>query len=106
MQDLGRFLIVLGAAAVLIGVLLVLAPRIPWLGRLPGDVLIRRGTFTFYFPLVTCLVVSVILTLILNFFWRRKLWWMTPLVAMLLILGILVIFGQSSAISAFIYTIF
>ena len=71
MQDLGRFLIVLGAAAVLIGVLLVLAPRIPWLGRLPGDVLIRRGTFTFYFPLVTCLVVSVILTLILNFFWRR-----------------------------------
>jgi len=71
MQDLGRFLIVLGAAAVLIGVLLVLAPRIPWLGRLPGDVLIRRGTFTFYFPLVTCLVVSIILTLILNLFWRR-----------------------------------
>jgi len=71
MQDLGRFLIVLGAAAVLIGVLLVLAPRIPWLGCLPGDVLIRRGTFTFYFPLVTCLVVSIILTLILNLFWRR-----------------------------------
>ena len=43
---------------------------------------------------------------LLTFFWRRKLWWMTPLVAMLLILGILVIFGQSSAISAFIYTIF
>jgi hypothetical protein len=71
MQDLGRFLIVLGAAAILIGVLLVLAPRIPWLGRLPGDILIRRGTFTFYFPLVTCVVVSVILTLILNLFWRR-----------------------------------
>jgi len=71
MQDLGRFLIVLGAAAVLIGVLLVLAPRIPWLGRLPGDILIRRGTFTFYFPLVTCVVVSVILTLILNLFGRR-----------------------------------
>jgi presenilin-like A22 family membrane protease len=43
---------------------------------------------------------------LLTFFWRRKLWWMTPLVAMLLVLGILVIFGQSSAISAFIYTIF
>jgi len=70
MQDLGRFLIVLGAAAILIGVLLVLAPRVPWLGRLPGDILVRRGTFTFYFPLVTCLVVSVILTLILNLFWR------------------------------------
>jgi len=71
MQDLGRFLIVLGAAAILIGVLLVLVPRLPWLGRLPGDILIRRGTFTFYFPLVTCVVVSVILTLILNLFGRR-----------------------------------
>ena len=71
MQDLGRFLIVLGAAAVLIGVLLVLAPRIPWLGRLPGDILIRRGTFTFYFPIVTCVVVSIILTLILNLLGRR-----------------------------------
>ena len=71
MQDLGRFLIVLGAATILIGVLLVLGPRIPWLGRLPGDILIRRGTFTFYFPLVTCVVVSVILTLILNLFGRR-----------------------------------
>ena len=71
MQDLGRILIVLGAAAVLIGVLFVLAPRIPWLGRLPGDILIRRGTFTFYFPIVTCVVVSVILTLILNLLGRR-----------------------------------
>ena len=71
MQDLGRFLIVVGAAAILIGVLLVLVPRLPWLGRLPGDILIRRGTFTFYFPLVTCVVVSVILTLILNLFGRR-----------------------------------
>jgi len=71
MQDLGRFLIVLGAAAVLIGVLLVLAPRIPWLGWLPGDILIRRGTFTFYFPIVTCVVVSIVLTLILNLLGRR-----------------------------------
>jgi uncharacterized protein DUF5989 len=43
---------------------------------------------------------------LLTFFWRRKLWWMTPLVAVLLLLGVLIIFGQSSAISAFIYTIF
>ena len=71
MHDLGRLLIILGAAAVLVGVLVVLAPRIPWLGRLPGDILIRRGTFTFYFPLLTCVVVSVILTLILNLFGRR-----------------------------------
>ena len=71
MQDLGRVLIFLGAAAVLVGVALVFLPRIPWLGRLPGDILIRRGTFTFYFPLVTCIVVSIVLTVVLNLFWRR-----------------------------------
>lgn len=43
---------------------------------------------------------------LVGFFWRRKVWWMTPLVVVLLLLSVLVIFGQSSAISAFIYTIF
>ncbi len=43
---------------------------------------------------------------LLSFFWRRKTWWMVPLVVVLLVLGVLIIFGQSSAISAFIYTIF
>ncbi len=43
---------------------------------------------------------------LVHFFARRKVWWMTPLVVVLLLLGVLVIFGQSSAISAFIYTIF
>jgi hypothetical protein len=43
---------------------------------------------------------------LLGFFWRRKIWWMTPLVLVILVLGVLVIFGQSSAVSAFIYTLF
>ncbi len=43
---------------------------------------------------------------LLGFFWRRKVWWLTPLVLVLLMLGVLVIFGQSSAVSAFIYTLF
>jgi presenilin-like A22 family membrane protease len=43
---------------------------------------------------------------LLAFLWRRKLWWMTPLVIVILVLGVLVIFGQSSAVSAFIYTLF
>jgi uncharacterized protein DUF5989 len=43
---------------------------------------------------------------LVSYFWRRKTWWMVPLVVVLLVLGVLVIFGQSSAISAFIYTIF
>ena len=71
MQDLGRVLILVGAAVVLFGLVLVFAPRVPWLGRLPGDIFIRRGTFTFYFPLVTCIVVSVVLTVILSLFFRR-----------------------------------
>ena len=71
MHELGRFLVVLGAIAVFVGVLLILAPRIPWLGRLPGDVVVNRGPVTFYFPLATSIVVSIVLTLLLNLFWRR-----------------------------------
>jgi hypothetical protein len=71
MAELGRTLVVLGTLLVLVGAALLLAPRIPWLGRLPGDILIRREHVTFYFPIVTCLVVSGVLTLLLNLFWRR-----------------------------------
>lgn len=71
MQELGRFLVVVGVVAVLAGVVLMLAPRIPWLGRLPGDIAITRGPVTVYFPLVTSIVVSIVVTLLLNLFWRR-----------------------------------
>ncbi|HHL40801.1 MAG TPA: DUF2905 domain-containing protein [Deltaproteobacteria bacterium] len=63
--SLGRTLIVVGAALVVIGLVLVLAPRIPLLGRLPGDILIKRDNFTFYFPLATSVVISLLATLIL-----------------------------------------
>jgi DUF2905 family protein len=69
--DLGRTLIVLGLVIVAVGVVLAFGPRVPWLGRLPGDVNVERENFSFHFPLVTCLVVSVVLTLILNLFFRR-----------------------------------
>ncbi len=68
MSDLGRFLIIAGVVLVAVGVVLLLAPKIPWLGRLPGDITYRRGNFTFYFPLGTCILISVILTLILYLF--------------------------------------
>ena len=45
--------------------------RVPWLGRLPGDLHVERDNFSFHFPIVTCLVVSAILTLVLNLFFRR-----------------------------------
>jgi len=71
MQELGRVLIVAGVIAVLAGVVLMLAPRIPFLGRLPGDIVVQRGPLTLYAPLMTSLVLSVVVTLLLNLFWRR-----------------------------------
>ena len=62
--SLGRFLVIFGLLIVGVGLLLLVAPKIPRLGRLPGDIIIRRENFTFYFPLVTCLLVSIVLSLI------------------------------------------
>ncbi len=53
-----------------VGLLLTFAEKIPGLGRLPGDIVWRRGSFTFYFPLATCIIVSLVLTLLFRFFRR------------------------------------
>jgi hypothetical protein len=70
MADIGRFLIYVGLLLVVVGVVLLLAPKIPWLGKLPGDIVIKRDHFTFYFPLGTCILISVILSLLMYFFRR------------------------------------
>jgi len=70
-QELGRALIVFGAVIVLVGVLLLLAGKIPFVGKLPGDIVVRKGTFTLYAPLMTGLVLSLLLTLVLNLWARR-----------------------------------
>jgi Protein of unknown function (DUF2905) len=70
MSDLGRFLIIIGVILAVVGVALLLVPKIPWLGRLPGDIVIKRENFTFYFPLATSILISVILTLIFWLFRR------------------------------------
>ncbi len=70
MSDLARILIVVGGILVAVGVALLLAPRIPWLGRLPGDIVVKREHFTFYFPLATSILISVILSLIFWLFRR------------------------------------
>ncbi len=70
MGDLGKTLIIFGLILCGVGVLLLAAPKIPWLGRLPGDIAIQREKFSFYFPLTTCLLISLILTLILSLFRR------------------------------------
>jgi DUF2905 family protein len=70
-MNIGKLLIVSGLLIAVVGVVLLLAGRLPWLGRLPGDVHIQRGTWTFYFPLATSLLVSVVLTLIFWVIGRR-----------------------------------
>ena len=64
-QGLGRALILFGVILAGLGVALLVAPKIPWIGRLPGDIMIERNRFTFYFPLASCLVASVVLSLIM-----------------------------------------
>jgi hypothetical protein len=71
MQGVGRLLILFGIVALVVGVGLLYLPRIPWLGRLPGDITVEREGFTFYFPLATSIVISIVLTLLLNLFFRR-----------------------------------
>jgi hypothetical protein len=70
MAEIGRTLLILGGVLVVVGLLLVFGGRIPGLGRLPGDIVYRRGNFTFYFPLVTSLLLSLLLTAILAIFRR------------------------------------
>jgi hypothetical protein len=69
MAGLGRSLIILGIIITVIGIIVTFAGKIPWLGKLPGDIYIRKGNFTFYFPLVTCILLSVFISLI---FWLLK----------------------------------
>ena len=65
---LGKMLILLGVFVILIGLLLLIGEKIPWIGRLPGDILIRKKNFTFYFPLTTSILISIILTLLFTLF--------------------------------------
>lgn len=69
MPALGKSLIVFGLVIAALGVVLTFAGKIPWLGRLPGDIYVKRENFTFYFPLATSIIVSVILSII---FWLLR----------------------------------
>jgi Protein of unknown function (DUF2905) len=68
MSELGRPLMVVGAVLLVVGLVLTFGPRIPGLGRLPGDIVWRRGGTTVYFPVVTCLVLSIVLSLLFALF--------------------------------------
>ena len=66
--SLGKLLILLGVFIILIGFASGDREKIPWIGRLPGDILIRKKNFTFYFPIVTSILISIILTLLFTLF--------------------------------------
>ena len=74
MQYIGKFLIIIGIIIAISGVLILLFRHtgIPFLGKLPGDILIQRKNFTFYFPITTGIILSIILSLIMYFIFGRK----------------------------------
>ena len=67
-NQLGKILIFIGIFIVVLGALFLLGHKIPWLGKLPGDIYIKKNNFTFYFPIVTSILISLLLSLIFYFF--------------------------------------
>jgi hypothetical protein len=70
LQGVGKILILGGAFFVFLGLLLFFWERIPFLGKLPGDIFLHKESFQFFFPIVTSIVISIVLTIILNFVFR------------------------------------
>jgi len=70
MREMGKFLMILGGVIVVAGLVLWTGFAPKWLGRLPGDIRIERGHSAFYFPIVTCIILSIVLSLLLSIFRR------------------------------------
>lgn len=71
MNEFAKTLIFFGIVLIFVGLLVGLFGKVPGIGKLPGDIYIRKGTFTFFFPLTTCLILSLFLTLVFTIFGRR-----------------------------------
>ncbi len=70
LDGLGKGLIMLGLILVIVGGILLLWPKIPWIGKLPGDIFFKGDKVTFYFPITTCIIISILLTLLFAIFRR------------------------------------
>jgi hypothetical protein len=66
MEGLGKILLIVGGIIVILGLILVFGQHIPFLGKLPGDIFVKRDGFSFYFPIVTLLILSILITIIVN----------------------------------------
>ncbi len=71
MSGFGKFLVLLGICLILLGIFISILPKIPYIGKLPGDIYIKKDNFTFYFPLATSILISLLLTIILNLLFRK-----------------------------------
>jgi len=70
-EPLGKMILYIGIVLVIVGGFFILVSKVPWFGRLPGDISFRRGGLTIYLPITTMVLVSIVLTLIMNLVWRR-----------------------------------
>lgn len=70
MAPMGKMLIIAGITMVVVGLIISFGPRIPWLGRLPGDIHIEGKNSSFSFPIVTCIIISIVLSIIMSLFRR------------------------------------
>ncbi len=70
MPEMGKMLVIFGAVIVPVGLVLWSGFGATWLGRLPGDIRIERGNSGFYFPIVTCIIISIVLSLLVTLFRR------------------------------------
>ncbi|MCB9799458.1 MAG: DUF2905 domain-containing protein [Candidatus Omnitrophica bacterium] len=71
MKDAAKLFFIAGFVCIVLGIFLSFSSKIPWLGKLPGDLSIRKENFSFYFPVTTCLIISLILTVLFNFLGKR-----------------------------------
>ena len=68
MRDLGKLIVIIGVITTFVGLVMWSGLTPKWLGRLPGDIRIERGHSAFYFPIVTCIILSIVLSLLVSFF--------------------------------------
>jgi Protein of unknown function (DUF2905) len=69
--EFGKILVIIGAVILALGGVFLLSGKLPWIGRLPGDIVVHKKNFTFYFPLATSVILSLVLTLILWLIGRK-----------------------------------
>lgn len=68
MSGIGKIFVILGIVFIVLGLVFMFIDRVPFLGRLPGDIIIKRERFSFYFPITTSIIISIILTILFSLF--------------------------------------